>query len=101
MKAMKSNRKDRTRYVRNRKIDIYQKIDSPLRRFRTSQHELPLLNFRCVKWEQSVKRIYDPNRFDIAHLPHTIEVGPGTGGLNAMLTKLNGKAARRSSNFLT
>ena len=65
MKAMKNNRKDRTRNVRNRKIDIYQKIDSPLRSwFRTWQHELQLLNFQMCKmgtecekniWPQSVR----------------------------------------------
>lgn len=62
---------------------------------------LPKQMISSVKWEQLTKKMYDPNRYSESHLPHTIEVGPGAGGLNAMLAKLNGKAARRSSLFKT
>jgi len=88
--------------VQKPRIEVYSNVTGEKYKDALAIHKhLPQQIVKCVKWEQSVKRIYDPNRFDIAHLPHTIEVGPGTGGLNAMLTKLNGKAARRSSNFLT
>ena len=58
--------------------------------------KLPKQMVKCVKWEQTVKNLYRSNEYQESFYPQTIECGPGSG-LNAMLTKLNGKAARRSA----
>jgi len=87
--------------VNNPRIEVYSNVTGKKYKdaFEISK-VLPKQIVKSVKWEQCVKNLYHPNRFQENHLPHTIEAGPGTGGLNAMLTKQNGKAARRSSLFL-